>query len=93
MVEPLQKLRKGAKFFWRADQESSFSRLKATLTSCPLLPYSGADSPAELHTDASGHCLRSVLVRREPTVERLIPYASRTLATSEANCSTTERGG
>ena len=57
--------------------------MKELLVSAPILSYANSDLPYELHTDASGTALGSVLYQEQDGVKKVISYASRGLTKSE----------
>ena len=70
MPSPMKKSRKKMKkgdrkpkveWKWGKEQEEAFQKLKACLTSPPILAFADYDLPFELHTDASGTGLGAVL--------------------------------
>ena len=92
MAVPLHALtRQDVTFLWTEQCEESFGRLKALLTSPPVLAYPDFDRPLVLHTDASTHGLGAVL-EQEQADDKLHPvaYASRSLRKGEINYGVTE---
>ena len=73
------------KWQWGEAEESAFQQLKAKLTSSPILAFADYSKPMELHCDASGSGLGSVLYQEQDGHKRVIAYASRGLSKSEAN--------
>ena len=54
IAKPLAKLtRKNCQFQWNTECERAFQKLKACLTSAPILAYPDLTKPYILHTDAS----------------------------------------
>ncbi|GFU50691.1 retrovirus-related Pol polyprotein from transposon 297 [Trichonephila clavipes] len=84
-------LKNDSKFTWRSDQKESFEKLKTALTSEPFQGLFDEKAPTQLHADASGYGLGSVLVQIQKGKEKVIVCASRILTKAERNYSTTER--
>lgn len=84
-------LRKHTKFVWNHDQECSFSLLKTELTSCPLLRHLNPNVQVELHTDASGSRIGTVLIQSVLSDEHPVSYASRSFTDTEKNYSATKK--
>lgn len=86
-------LSRDTNFSWNLESEAAFQRLKAVLTSAPVLRHFNPSVPIELHTDASGTGLGAVLAQRLPNgpMEHAVAYASRTLTKAEKNYSATEK--
>ncbi|GFW29319.1 retrovirus-related Pol polyprotein from transposon 17.6 [Trichonephila clavipes] len=92
LAEPLQSLLKsGVEFHWGPEEVEAFHSLKKALTSDPVLGMYDERASTEIHTDASGYGIGTVLVQIQNNVEKVIAYASRTLTKAEKNYSTTER--
>ena len=78
-------LKKDKEFKWTDAQEISFRRLKKELISEPVLGHFDENAPTQIHTDASGYGIGTVLVQIQEARERPIAYASRTLTGPEKN--------
>ena len=76
--------RKGAKFKWTPECEEAFQKLKAKLTSAPVLAIPDGKSKFEVYTDACIVGLGAVLMQNG----RVIAYASRQLKPHERNYAT-----
>ncbi|GFS90620.1 retrovirus-related Pol polyprotein from transposon 17.6 [Trichonephila clavipes] len=93
LAEPLQSLLKsGVEFHWGPEEVEAFNSLKKALTSDPVLGMYDESASTEIHTDASGYGIGAVLVQIQNNVEKVIAYASRTLAKVEKNESTNISG-
>ena len=92
---PLHALtRKDVPFLWTSECQSAFVKLKALLTSAPVLAYPDFSEPFVLETDASGAGLGAVLAQRqEDNSIKPIAYASRSLQPHEKNYGITELEG
>ena len=65
IAKPLAKLiRKNCQFQWNTECERVFQKLKACLTSAPILAYPDLTKPYILYTDASDTCIGSVLMQQ-----------------------------
>ena len=73
------------KWHWDQAQEDAFQQLKTSLTSPPILAFADYQKPFELHCDASGAGLGSVLYQEQDGLKRVIAYASRGLSRAEMN--------
>jgi hypothetical protein len=73
------------KGYWGEDHMNAFDTLKRLLTSSPILGYADSTLPYELHTDASGFGLGTVLYQEQQGEKRVICYASRGLTKAEEN--------
>ncbi|XP_045569661.1 uncharacterized protein [Salmo salar] len=93
VAEPLNALkRKGAKFRWTAECQTSFETLKRHLVTPPILGHPNFDCPFVVYTDASDVGLGAVLVQQTGLgIEEVLAFASRTLNGAERNYSTTEQ--
>jgi len=74
-------LKKGVKFYWSAQCEEAFQKLKTLLTSAPILAQPDTTKPFDVYCDASGTGLGCVLMQEN----RVIDYASRSLKRHEEN--------
>ncbi|KAJ9536336.1 hypothetical protein OSB04_un000487 [Centaurea solstitialis] len=74
-------LRKGVKFHWGAEQESSFEELKHRLVTAPVLVLPSGTGGFQVYSDASKKGLGCVLMQNG----RVIAYASRQLKPYEVN--------
>jgi hypothetical protein len=84
-------LKKDVPYAWDQDQHEAFERLKACLTSPPILAYPNFTKPFVLYTDASTFALGAILSQKDDqNKEHVIAYASRTLNRHERNYSVTE---
>ena len=83
--------RKGAKWAWNDQRTVAFQTLKEALVTEPILGYPDESSMFTVHTDASDTGLGAVLTQQQPSGNRTIAFASRTLSKAERNYSTTEK--
>ena len=85
-------LREATSFQWSQVEQDAFDRLKATLTSSPLLVHPDWTRAFQLQTDASDFAIASILVQRDDDGnERVICYGSRQLSDSERKYDTREK--
>jgi transposase InsO family protein len=84
-------LSKDAPFIWTPACEEAFSKLKASLTSPPIVRAPDWDLPFELMCDASDYAIGAVLGQRRGKEPCVISYASKTLNDAQMNYSTTEK--
>jgi len=75
--------KKGQVFCWTPECQEAFDRLKAVLTSAPVLTMPDEESPFVLDTDAAQTSIGAVLSQRQEGVERVVAYASRKLSKCE----------
>ena len=91
---PLNHLRKDTPWIWSSDVQTAFEQIKQKLTTLPVLVKVDGTLPLGLACDASdrgvGACLFQFCV---DGTERVIEYASRSLAKSEKNYSQIEKEG
>ena len=64
----------------------AFDRLKAALTSSPILAMATDGDVHVLDTDASEQSIGSVLSQKKEGKEKVIAYASRTHSKRKQNC-------
>ena len=69
----------------------AFKRLKAELTSAPIIQPPDWKVPFEIMCDASDYAIGAVLGQRVGKVPHVIYYASKTLNDAQMNYSTTEK--
>ena len=92
IAAPLFRLmKKGVKWEWTAECETVFVRLKVKLTSEPILALPTNEGTFVLDTDASDFGLGAVLSQIQNDEERVIAYASRTLAKPELKYEVTRK--
>jgi transposase InsO family protein len=84
-------LKKDTLFKWENEQQLAFERLKACLTSAPLLSYPDFSIPFVLTCDASNYAISAILSQGPVGSDKPIAFASRTLTKAECNYSTTEK--
>ena len=91
VAAPLHQLLQGqanrpsAPIQWTADCQVAFDNLKQALLSAPILAFADFQLPFKLYTDASLDGLGAVLAQVQDGKERVIAYASRSLAPAERN--------
>jgi len=92
IAAPLYKLtRKDSKFHWTTECQEAFDELKRRLTSEPILALPSDEGTYVLDTDASDFGLGAVLSQRQDDQEKMIAYASRTLAKPEQKYETARK--
>ena len=92
LSEPLSRLtRKSLPFDWTDLQQASFNFLKRELLSYPVLCHYNNKLPIELHVDASGTGLGSVIGHRIENAFHPIQFISRLLSDVEKRYSTTDQ--
>ncbi|XP_020417994.1 uncharacterized protein LOC109948704 [Prunus persica] len=69
----------------------AFNKLKALLTSAPIIAAPNWDLPFELMCDASDYGVGAVLGQRKDKLPHVIYYASRTINDAQLNYATTEK--
>lgn len=77
--------KKSRPVLWTPACQAAFEHLKAALLSAPILAYADFTKPFLLYTDASFDGLGAVLSQVQGGKERVIAYASRSLAPAERN--------
>jgi hypothetical protein len=82
---------KGKRFEWSPQAQEAFVRLKASLTSPPILAVPSDEASYVLDTDASDFAIGAVLSDIKDGAERVIAYASRKLSKQEINYCVTRR--
>ena len=81
-------------FEWIDECEQSFEKLKAALTSAPILKAPDYSKVFHVHVDASAYAIGCILAQpRDNHMDFPICYASRQLNAAEINYSTTKREG
>jgi hypothetical protein len=89
---PLTQLtRKEAKFECSENQQLSFDKLKAALTSDSVLAHPRFDLPFIVSCDASNYAISAILSQLQNGKERPISFASRMLNKAEKNYNTTHK--
>ena len=93
VTAPLDKLRFEGKLdtLWTSEQERAFEKIKALLSSAPLLHHPDLEQPFYVATDASNYSIGAVLYQVIKNETRYIGFMARSLSTSEKNYSTTKR--
>lgn len=79
--------KKGRPWVWERQHQQAFEALKSKLISLPMLSHPDPNLPFDVHVDASNVGLGAVLVQ----AGRPVAFASRTLTSTEQNCSATEK--
>ena len=73
--------KKNVPFVWGPSQDTAFNELKNLLTHAPLLALPNFDKPFEIHCDASGYGIGSVLMQEK----RPIAFFSEKLSRVQLN--------
>ncbi|XP_058185805.1 uncharacterized protein LOC131303029 [Rhododendron vialii] len=84
-------LSKDVPFEWTTACELAFIKLKASLTTLPIVQMPDWNLPFELMCDASDYAVGAILGRRKDKHPWVIYYASKTLNDAQMNYSTTEK--
>lgn len=88
LAAPLNALRrKGAKFSWGEEQQTSFELLKEAVMQPPVLAMPDFTKDFVLQTDASSQAIAAVLSQVVDGIRQPIAYASRTLTPAEKKSS------
>ena len=94
LLEPLHRLlRTGQKWMWGTEENETFGKAKALLTSAHLLVHYDPEKPLILACDASPYGVGAVLSHLVEGIEKPIAYASKTLNAAERNYSQVEKEG
>ena len=92
IAKPLYKLlEKDAKFEWDADCQQSFEKLKAYLTTVPIVRALNWQLPFEVMCNASDFAVGPVLGQRVEGKPYVVYYARKTLNEAQRNYTTTEK--
>ena len=84
-------LSKDVPFTWSQACDIAFTKLKNMLVSPPIMRSPNWDLPFEIMCDASDYAIGAVLGQREDKKAFVIYYASKTLDSTQANYTTTEK--
>ena len=84
-------LAKDIPFPWSQACEDTFDKLKTMLVSPPIMRSPNWELPFEIMCDASDYAIGAVLGQREDKKAFVISYASKTLDSTQANYTTTEK--
>ena len=92
IAEPLTVLtKKDRRSEWEDAQQEAFEKIKALVSSAPVLARPTFDAQFVVQTDASDTGIGTVLLQVIDGQERVLEFASRTLSPAERNYSVTER--
>ena len=92
IAKPLYKLlEKDAKFEWNAERQQRFEKLKAFLTTAPIVRAPNWQLPFEVMCDASDLAVGAVLGQRVGGKPYVVYYTSKTLNEAQRNYTTTEK--
>lgn len=83
IAAPLTALTGHAPYQWGTEAQTAFDKLKAALTSAPILATPDFSMPFVIHCDASDFAVGQVLCQGEGKDERVIAYESRKLSGAE----------
>lgn len=80
-------------FIWTTEAQQAMEKLKAKLTSPPILVHYDPEGDPTIRCDASGYGLGAVLMQKskDPTKTGVVAYTSRTLTPAERNYATTHK--
>ena len=84
-------LAKDVHFVWSQACEAAFDKLKTMLVSPPIMRSPNWNLPFEIMCDASDYDIGAALGQREDKKAFVIYYASKTLDSTQANYTTTEK--
>ena len=91
-LNSLTSTKKGSpKFAWTSAAEDAFCKLKAAISSAPVLACPDFSQPFQVYTDASAYGTGGVLTQGEGDEEKPVAFTSCTLTDAERNFSATER--
>ena len=84
-------LKKDTTFIWQPAQQLAFDKLKAALTTAPVLRYFDPQKPNVLSVDASQYGVGAVLMQQSSEGFHPLAYASRTLSDTQRNYAQLEK--
>ena len=82
---PLHVLTSNVPFNWTADCQTSFDKLKESVTSAPVLTIPNNDGPFRLETDASQYAVGAVLAQKQDHQWHPIAFLSKALNPTQRN--------
>ena len=84
-------LKKRSKFSWDEACQASFDKIKAAITSYPILRSPDFSKPFKLATDASDHGVGAVLFQSDGDEDHPVAFYSKKLNPAQCNYSTIEK--
>ncbi|UYV77345.1 hypothetical protein LAZ67_15000574 [Cordylochernes scorpioides] len=90
LAHPLTNITQNKLFLWTLQVEKSFSDIKATLTSEPVLSTFNTDFPCKLYKDASAVGIAGILAQESSGEEHVIAHYSKKLLKRQQNYSACE---
>ncbi len=92
IAAPLTELtKKNTKFAWSDVHQAAFDRIKQELSKAPVLRYPDYTQPFQIHTDASGTAIGSVLTQNHCGTDLPVAYFSRKLNSAETRYTVSEK--
>ena len=87
ITRPLHQLmKKNQEWHWGREEQEAFDKLKALVTTEPVLAHAKLDDQFELEVDASGYAVGAVLLqRKEDSKKHPLGYYSATLNKAQCN--------
>ena len=76
-------LKKGSDWNWSHQQQEAFDKVKAMITTAPVLAFCDVNKPTVVSADASSYGLGSVLVQKHGDQLGPVAFACHTLTDSE----------
>ena len=84
VISPMSELLKGDRTWnWSHRQKEAFEKVKAMVTTAPVLAFYDVNKPTVVSADASSHGLGGVILQKHGTQLRPVAFASSTLTDSE----------
>lgn len=76
---------------WTPEADAAFVKIKAALTSAPILALPDFSVPFEIHCDASNVGVGAMLTQKQNGIDRVISYFSAKLTPTQQRYMTTEK--